>query len=377
MEEVERVSRLIGEIYDASLDPALWTSVLQTVSGYVGGSTTHLTSQDTVSKTAHLYFSWGHEPGYVQLYVEKYCKFNPVFPTALFFDLEETHWVPDCLPRDEFCRSRFAREWLAPQGYIDGLFANVDKSATSCAIFSVFRHVSDGFVDDEMRRRFALIVPHVRRALLIGKVIDLHKVEAAQLADGLDTLACGMFLVDATSRITYANASGREMLREASLLRAPSGRLGAIDRVADQALLDTFATAARGDAAVGRRGIAVPLKARDGERYVASVLPLTSGARRKGGTAYSATAVVFVQKAALAMPSPPEAIAREFELTPAELRAMFAVINVGGVAEAADVLGVSEGTVRTHLHHVFGKTNTTRQTELVKLVAGYLNALVA
>ena len=127
---------------------------------------------------------------------------------------------------------------------------------------------------------------------------------------------------------------------------------------------------------MGRRGIAVPLKARDGERYVASVLPLTSGSRRKGGAAYSATAVVFVQKAALAMPSPPEAIAREFELTPAELRVMFAIINVGGVAEAADVLGVSEGTVRTHLHHVFGKTNTTRQTELVKLVAGYLNALV-
>ncbi len=376
MEEVERVSRLIGEIYDASLDPTLWSPVFQTVSGYVGGCTAHLTSQDTVSKTAHLYFSWGHEPKYAQLYFEKYCKFNPVFPTALFFGLEETHWVPDCLPRDEFCRSRFAREWLAPQGYIDGLFANVDKSATSCAIFSVFRHVSDGFVDDEMRRRFALIVPHVRRALLIGKVIDLHKVEAAQLADSLDTLASGMFLVDATSRITYANASGREMLREANLLRAPSGRLGAIDRVADQALLDTFTTTARGDAAMGRRGIAVPLKARDGERYVASVLPLTSGARRKGGAAYSATAVVFVQKAALAMPSPPEAIAREFELTPAELRVLFAIINVGGVSEAADVLGVSEGTVRTHLHHVFGKTNTTRQTDLVKLVAGYLNALV-
>ena len=113
-----------------------------------------------------------------------------------------------------------------------------------------------------------------------------------------------MFLVDPTSRITYANASGNSMLREGNVLRVPTDRLGAIDRVADQALLDTFTKTAQGDVAVGRRGIAVPLTARNGERYVANVLPLTSGARRKGGTAYSATAVVFVHKAALARPSP-------------------------------------------------------------------------
>jgi hypothetical protein len=32
-----------------------------------------------------------------------------------------------------------------------------------------------------------------------------------------------------------------------------------------------------GDLAIGAQGIAVPLTARDGERYVAHVLPLTSG----------------------------------------------------------------------------------------------------
>jgi DNA-binding CsgD family transcriptional regulator len=376
MEEVERVSRLIGDIYDASLDPGLWLAVFEKACGYVGGSTSGVMAQDTVSKTAHIYVNWGLQPRYAQLYVEKYCKLNPVFPTILFFNVEEARRIDDCLPRDEFCRTRFAKEWLGPQGWIDGLFANVDKSATSCATFSVFRHVSQGFVDDEMRRRFALIVPHVRRALLIGKVIDLHKVEAARLADSLDALASAMFLVDATSRIVYANASGHMMLREANVLRAPSGRLAAIDRAADQALVDTFTTAPGGDAAVGRKGIAVPLKGRDGARYVANVMPLTSGARRTAGAAYSAAAVVFVHKAALAIPSPPEAIAREFQLTPAELRVLFAIIEVGSVSEIAEVLGVTEGTVRTHLQSLFGKTNTHRQTELVKLVAGYSNPLV-
>src|SRR5690349_16677281 len=138
-QDIERVSALIGDIYDASLDPCLWPSVFEKASAYVGGSTASLVAQDTISKTAQIYFNWGTAPAYVQLYVDKYCKLNPLFPAIFFFGVEETYWVPDCLPRDEFCRSQFAKEWLSPQGYVDGLFTNVDKSATSCAVFSVFR----------------------------------------------------------------------------------------------------------------------------------------------------------------------------------------------------------------------------------------------
>jgi DNA-binding CsgD family transcriptional regulator len=134
--------------------------------------------------------------------------------------------------------------------------------------------------------------------------------------------------------------------------------------------------AGNGDAAVGRKGIAVPLRARDGGRYLANVLPLTSGARRKAHISYAAAATVFVHKATLDRPSPPEAIAQEFGLTPAELRVLFAIIEVGGVREVAEVLGISEATVKTHLHHLFGKTGTGRQVELVRLVAGYANALL-
>ena len=41
------------------------------------------------------------------------------------------------------------------------------------------------------------------------------------------------------------------------------------------------------------------------------------------------------------------------------------------------MLGVSEATVRTHLRRLFGRTGTSRQADLVKLVAGYANPVVA
>jgi DNA-binding CsgD family transcriptional regulator len=180
-----------------------------------------------------------------------------------------------------------------------------------------------------------------------------------------------MFFVNGTGRIIHANASGYAMVAEANALRAPSGRLGATDPAADQALLDVFTAAENGDAALGRRGISIPITAPNGERYVAHVLPLMSGTRRKAGVSYGAVAAVFVRKAALDLPSSPVVIAQQFRLTYAELRVLFSVVEIGGTSDVAEVLGIAEATVKTHLHHVFEKTSTGRQADLVKLVAGY------
>src|SRR5262249_4700100 len=273
-------------------------------------------------------------------------------------------------------RTRFAIEWMQPQQYIDDLFCVLEKSATSSSLFQIIRHRRDGVVDDNARRRMELVAPHVRRAVLIGKVIDLKKIEAAELAGSVATLPAGMFLADAEGRMRHANFGGQRLVSEPNAGHTPGGKLGAVDRTADQALLDAFTAAGNGDAALGRKGIAVPLHARDGTRYVANVLPLTSGARRKAGVSYAAVATVFVHKAGLDLPSPPEAVAKDYGLTPAELRVLFAIVEVGGVPEVAAVLGISETTVKTHLHHLFEKTGTSRQADLVKLVASYATPLV-
>jgi hypothetical protein len=65
------------------------------------------------------------------------------------------------------------------------------------------------------------------------------------------------------------------------------------------------------------------------------VLPLISGARRKAGVSYSATAAVFIRKAGLELPSPPEAVANQFKLTSAEVRVLFAIVQIGGVPDVA------------------------------------------
>jgi DNA-binding CsgD family transcriptional regulator len=375
-DEAAQVSSLIGDIYDAALDRGLWPEALKESCEYVKGATGTLMSQDTTPGRAQFYFQWGNDPNFLKSYQDVYVKLNPVLvPTLLYAKVGDVLSTTDLMPFDEFLASRFYKEWVAPQGLIDSIFSTLDKSATSYAFIAITRHERHGIVDEETRGRMRLLAPHFRRAVAIGNIIDLHKVEAAALADTLDGLMAAMFLVDTGGHITHANAAGHEMLVQGSVIRASGGKFIAVDGQADDALHDIFANAKNGDAAVGARGIAVPLTARDGERYVAHVLPLTSGARRKAGVVYSAVAAVFVSKAALELPHPLETIAATFKLTRAEMRVLMMIIEVGGISAVAPVLGISEATVKTHLQRIFAKTDTRRQADLVKLIAGYVNPL--
>jgi DNA-binding CsgD family transcriptional regulator len=350
--------------------------VLEQICGYVGGVAASINSHDSAQKSAQFHFSWGDDPHYSRLYRETYVRLNPAVTTAVIQTrVGEVCAYSDFVSQHEYHASRFYKEWASPQGYVDSVLVVLDKSATSFAAAVVMRHARQGIVDAGTRRRMELFAPHFCRAVAIGKIIDMHKVEAASLADTLDGLAAGAFLIGADARIVYANACGHEMLADAGVLHGPTGKLVSSGGMAtNRSLQDAFAAAAAGDD-VNAKEMAVPLVARNGEQWVAHVLPLTSGARRKAGTFYAAIAAVFVRRAALNLLSPLEAIAGAYRLTAAEMRVLMTIVNVGGVPEAADVLGISETTVKTHLQHVFEKTRTRRQADLIKLVATHMNPL--
>jgi DNA-binding CsgD family transcriptional regulator len=375
MGELEQVSTLIADIYDAALDPALWSLVLQRIGDFVGGTAAALYSKDTVRKTGNLFHTYGVEISFTQSYFDRYVRFDPFTTSRFFFPIEQVISTKDIMPHEEFRETIFYKEWAQPQGWIDFVSASLEKSHVTYAECGVFRHERDGVTDDEARRKMQLIIAHVRRAVLIGKVLDLQRADAATFADVLDGIAAGLIFVDAAERIVYCNTRGLMMLEDESVVCGTGCRLTAVDAGAKQQLHDIIVKAIAGDMAIDSKGIAVPLTARDGDSYVAHVLSLTSGARRRTGLAYSAVAAVFVRKAEIEMPHPVEALANRYRLTPAEVRVVMAVVEVGSVSDVARMLGISEATVKTHLQRVFDKTGVVRQAELVKLVAGFMSPL--
>jgi DNA-binding CsgD family transcriptional regulator/PAS domain-containing protein len=375
MQDEQELSELICNVYDAVWDPSLWRSVLAKAAPFVGGPAATLFSKSAADKTGGVVYDYGVDPHFRHLYFDHYIKLDPSTTGQFFAEIDEPIATADLIRYEEFLETRFYLEWARPQQLVDFVTAVLNKSVTSAAMFGVFRHERDGVVDDQTRRRMRLIVPHIRRAVLISRLIDVKTAETAMLGDILEAISAGMFMVDGSARIVHANAAGHVMLDAGDVLRAVGGRLVAAAIQVDQTLREIFAAAVDGDAAVGIKGIAVPLTSHPSEPYVAHILPLTSGERRRAGVTYAAVAALFVRKAVLEAPSPPEVIAKTYKLTPTELRVLLAIVEVGGVPEVAAALGVAATTVKTHLGRLFEKTNTGRQADLVKLVAGFSSPL--
>lgn len=372
--EDEEFSDLVGDIYDAALDQSLWVSVLEKCVSFVGGCGAALFFKNAAANGGDAYFYTGITPYFRKLYFDQYVMLDPATTGHFFADVEQPVTIEDCISYDDFLETRFYREWARPQGLVDFISTVLDKSDTNVAMFGVFRHERDGVADEGARRRMALIAPHIRRSVMIGKLIELKHTEAMSF-EVLDGLSAGIFLVNGDGSIIHANLAGNNMLGDGNLLRRNGGRLTVEDARVAQTMREGFAAADAGDVALGGKAIMLPMTSTTGDRYVGHLLPLNSGKRRHAGIGYGAAAALFVRRAALQTPSAPEIIAKTFNLTPTELRVLLAIVEVGGAPEVAAALGIAVTTVKSHLGRLFEKTGVTRQAELVKLVAGYSTPL--
>jgi DNA-binding CsgD family transcriptional regulator len=228
-----------------------------------------------------------------------------------------------------------------------------------------------GLVDDNFCRTLAPVVPHLLRAVLIGKTLHQQARIASPIIHTLDELKAAVFLLDGTGNITHTNESGKNILDHKDFLRIEQGRLVATDPILNRVLREAVLASILGDGATRSESIALPFVTRDGERFVGHLLPLTSGRRRATGIAYEATAVLFVSRASLDSTAASDIIRKIFKLTPAEARVLLTVVELGGVSETARNLDVAESTVKTHLGRIFTKTDTKRQADLVKLIAAF------
>ena len=291
MDEAARLTAVIGELYDAALDPALWGDRARDgVRDFVGGASAGIVAKDATANRGFVCFDDGSiAPDYTAVLFRPLRDARPCTTGHFFSTPDAPVSTADLIPYDEFQETRFYREWARPQGFIDYMGAAIDKSATTAVVFNVMRHESDGMFDEASRRRMRLIAPHVRRAVVIGNAIDLKTAEAASLAEVFDGLSTG----DIPHRRPRSHRPRQYRRPRPPRRRRRALRLGRPARGATSREPTADPRSGSCGGREGRRGDrrrrhrpADSRRARDGEPYAAHVLPLTSGSRREAGSSY-------------------------------------------------------------------------------------------
>ena len=365
--EAQRFSLLVGEIYDAAVDPARRSAVLEQVAGFVGGSAVTILLRDAARLSIEIHQHHGMDSRFRDLYRDRYVELDPLLDRHLDLAVEQTIGVADVMPYPDFVATSFYREWVEPQGAVDLATVALERSNARMTVMQVMRSRSRGTVDDAMRERMRLIAPHIQRSRAMSRQIRARSYTVADLAEVLDRLSTAICLFDADGRVVHANAACRQMFADGDLLATVGDRVVARNTQADKIFRTLFDVAAGGTGWADRRSIDL-MTSTSGQHYLAHAFPTTHARNlQRDGVATA----LFLQKVLMAPQFATAAMSAAFKLTPSELRVLMAIVELGGVSDIAAKLGIAETTVKTHLGRLFEKTGAGRQADLVKIAGGF------
>ena len=366
---LEIFSKVVEAIYDCALDPNRWHDAVRMIADLCESQRCVLGMHDCANDRSELMFQLGYEDEeYWRLHEEKYKGLNPLFAPILLLPTGAVSTQAMLIDDHEFLESRFYQEWVKPQGLRDAINVKVLQTEQRMGLLVANRLATYPRYGDAEVRLLTLLSPHVCRAIAISDALNLKTIRSEALEATLDALAAGVYLTDRLGRIIYMNPAAERQVRTSNALRVEHDRLAPVDRTARAAMSKALAEAMTDEAGTPTGGITLALPAGENTGLVATILPLTRGERQNICGAFAATAAIFVQDPIVVPQFPGEAFAKLYGLTGGELRVLLAMAPGLGVKEAAEVLGISETTTKTHVQRIFAKTGTSKQTELLHLL---------
>lgn len=369
----DRLSEIIGSIYDCVLAPDRWPSALRAIVNELQFANSAISVHDLAGAAAEskLHVAVGVD--------EEFSRKGPQFETEIQqiwgglarlagYPLEEPIIQSQATPRSTWHMNAWYRDMLVPRRLHDcaTIFLVRDSMTLGAAAFG--QHEQDGEISERSTEALRLIAPHLRRAVVIGRLFEQEAMTAATFSDVLEAIAAGTVLVDDGMGIVHANAAARTMLTKGDPIQSRGGKLRLSNTVTNSVLTNAVAQAALRESDLERRSIDIPVRRLDGTPIVIQVFPMRHRIFGSGVEQRTAAAV-FISNAADPPRLPADAMALLYDLTPAETRVFELVVEGRPPAETAAQLGVSLATVRTHLSRVFEKTGCARQADLIALAS--------
>jgi DNA-binding CsgD family transcriptional regulator len=193
----------------------------------------------------------------------------------------------------------------------------------------------------------------------------LDRSYALGMLDAFSRLRLSAIVLDHDRRVVELNDKAKEFL--GSCIRIVDGRLGVIDRNSNEDFQSLIATAAQPQGGTGAGQDSFVLLPGLGIRpVIAYASPISSV--RKEQVVVLGTIILLVSQDGHREPDT-RLLEALFAFTRAEMRLAVALARGLDLQSIAQTHNVTIGTLRVHLKSIFEKTNTSRQAELILLLA--------
>lgn len=364
----ELLSSIVGDIYDCAINPSGWPATLSRITLALDAAYTTISLGDRSGAVARMAAHSPWDPEQLRILVEDYgIDGIPGLKAILGQDVDSTLSTMTSMPEQDFQLTPFYLNWAKPQGLRDACLVKFVHTADRIGIMGSITRAHRAVIGEAEKRFMGLLSPHLRRAALIGDLLEQTRVEAQAYQAALNSLAVAVVLTEANGHIVFANAAAENMFLQEGPISGAGRKLKTQLPASQLALNAALYSASQSDQILGGSGIGIPMSLSDQPAAVAYVLPLSQGTARAAFR--PATAAVFISTRISALPPPDAVLVALYDLTQAEARVVLAIVAERQKPDILHELGISANTLKTHLSRAFKKTRTGNQAELVQLVS--------
>jgi len=356
---VEDFSRVVSSIYDSAVQPEHWTATmaaLHTMFEATGGAA--LVLADGVSRAPQ---SVTIPTDALAEYAEYYRHIDYLLEAV---ENGPVGYVHSCQGLAELQpKAEFRMDWMRPHRLDDGLFVRLTDGPEPATWLVATEKRSDPFDTAERVQLATALVPHFQRALRIQHDLSAASHQIRNISSAMDNVTrIGMAVVDCALSVRYLNTAAENIVRRHDGLTIREGSFEFAHPPADATLRHGI-NAALGQTGSVRGGTSLLCPRPSGLRpYVIHVLPFQ---HVTAPLAESRALVLILDPEQHPQPDT-EMLRRLYGLTTAEAAVAIRLIQGDGIKPIAESMCLSAGTVRTHVQHIFDKTGTHRQAELVR-----------
>lgn len=375
--QLAEYSLVVGNIYDAALDPKKWPMVLTSIVRYMSSERGLLHTPFLSNSEGRVAFAVGIEDVWLQRYGEHFHKIdlwnNSAVERGFAYD-GNVFLGEELVPTRQLLRSPFYSEFLRFSDVVHncvGVVFGADSSHGPTTAISCFRGESANRFRSEDKSKMSLLVSHLSRAIGVQYRLMGTELQLAATLAALDRLAHGILLVDEKRKVFYANAHAERILARGDglIMDTTSDELTCLLPEDTRKLRQAINVACGPDLLLERHfsdAISVQ-RQRDKHPYVIhiSALPIENSFSSERSRA---SAILFVSSAEHIQATSPDALTRFYGLTRREIDLVQALLSGESLRGYSVSRHLSYETARMHLRNVFSKTRTRRQTELLRLL---------
>ena len=367
--ELDRFSSLIETLYDAALNPMDWPRAAQMFARSFDTESCAIFQLNLAQGSAGIVgITENFDAKAIADYEAYYHQKDVVAIRMAQSGTGRAMLSTEVVRESEFLDSEIFVDFARPMrlGFFWAVGGVIEVEQHVKGAIGIHRPRDTRAFEAEDKRRLALLLPHLSRAMLLQRRLQGLTQDHQIVVDALEKLSVGMIAVDAQGTVLFANPIAERLLRAGLGLTCRHGYLGATDSTKDGELRRLIQQA--GLAALGRSseaGGVLALPRLEGRPLSLLVCPLRPHALTLGPT--PAALLIFGDPDASPSTSM-QALIELYGLTPAEARLMAALVDGERLEDYADRQGISVNTARTQSKQIFGKTGHGRQADLIREV---------